>query len=95
MSGMTTQPATSRTTMALGVSLVGLVLFIVAIMIAQEENDWLWPVAGLIGGIGAVLGWMAGKPRPQSKALAAVVIGGLVFLVVLGWWIVATITGNG
>ena len=89
-----TGPVSQRTDLALGLAVVALILYVVAMVIAQEKNDWLWPVAGLVGGAAAVTGWMAGKPRPRGKALAAVVIGGLIFLAILGWTIVAAATGD-
>lgn len=80
---------------ALGISALAVVLFVVAIIIdADEGADWLWPVAGIVGLLGAVLGWLADPPRPRGRALIAVVAGGLIFAVILAWAIVALITGN-
>ena len=91
----TTTPDESKANLAVGLAILALVLYVVAMIIAQEEeNGWLWPVAGLVGGAGAVVGWMAGKPRPRGKALAAVILGGLIFITILVWTIVAAITGN-
>ena len=84
----------SRANFAFGLAVVAVVLYVLAMIVAQEENGWLWPVAGLLGGAAAVTGWMAGKPRPHGKALAAVVMGGLVFIVILVWTIVAAATGD-
>ena len=84
----------SKATTALAVSGVAVVLYIVAMIVAQDSNEWLWPLSGVVGLVGAVMGWAAGKPRPQGRALAAVVLGGLVFLTVLGWIIWAMATGN-
>ncbi len=84
----------SRTNFALGVAVMAVVLWVVAMLVAQEENDWLWPLAGLVGGAGAILGWIAGKPRPRGKALAAIVLGGLVFAMIVGWIVWAAATGN-
>ena len=87
--------ASSRATVAMGVSGVALVLYVIAMVMGDDAApEWLWPVAGLLGLVGAVMGWMAGKPRPAGKAMAAVVVGGLVFLVILGWTIWAVATGN-
>ena len=87
--------AASRTNVALGVSGLALALFALAIVMGDDAvPEWLWPVAGLFGLVGAVMGWMAGKPRPAGKAMAAVVMGGLVFVVILGWIIWAAVTGN-
>lgn len=84
----------SRTNFALGVAVMAVALWVVAMLVAQEENDWLWPLAGLVGGAGAILGWIAGKPRPRGKALAAIVLGGLVFAMIVGWIVWAAATGN-
>jgi hypothetical protein len=84
----------ARANLAFGLAVVAVVLYVLAMIVAQEENGWLWPVAGLLGGAAAVTGWMAGKPRPRGKALAAVVMGGLVFIVILVWTIVAAATGD-
>ena len=83
----------SRANIALGVSVAAVVLWVVAMIVAQEENGWMWPLAGVVGAIGAVLGWTAGKPR-TGKAMAAIVLGGLVFLAIVGWIIWAAATGN-
>ena len=91
--GMTTE-TTSKATTALAVSAVAVALYIVAMIVAQDSNEWLWPLSGVVGLVGAVMGWNAGKPRPQGKNLAAVVLGGLVFLTVLGWIVWAAATGN-
>lgn len=99
---MSTTPSTaadsaSRSTTALGVALVALVTFVIAQFVAADDNDpmgWLWPVAGLLGLVGAILGWRAQQP-PKGRALAAVIIGGLLFLMILGWVVVALISGEG
>ena len=86
----------SRTGMAFGISVLGLIAFFVAMAVAGDDNDpmeWLWPVAGVLGLIGAVLGWRAQRP-PKGRALLAVVVGGLVFLMILGWTVVALINGD-
>ena len=89
----TTDPG-SRANVALGVSLVAVAVWVAAMIVAQEDNEWMWPLSGLIGGVGAVMGWTAGKPRPRGRALAAVVLGGIVFAMILGWIIWAAATGN-
>ncbi|HWL37794.1 MAG TPA: hypothetical protein VNQ77_16520 [Frankiaceae bacterium] len=85
---------TSRANVAVGLAGAAVIVFVIAIIVAQEGNDWLWPLAGILGGAGAFTGWRASRPRPQGKALVAVVLGGLVFLVILGWIIWAASTGN-
>lgn len=84
----------SRANVAVGLAGAAVVVFVIAMIVAQDDNDWLWPLAGVLGGVGAFTGWRAGRPRPQGKALAAVVLGGLVFLFILGWIIWAASTGN-
>lgn len=82
-----------RATAALGIAGLAVVLFIVSLIVAQEGNDWLWPLTGLVGLVAAVLG-QAGRPRPRKRALIATVVGGLLFVLVAGWGIIGAITGN-
>jgi hypothetical protein len=84
----------SNANVALGLSGAAVLLLVVAMFVATDGNDWLWPLAALLGGIGAFLGWRAGRPKLQGKALAAVVAGGLVFLYIVGWIVWAAATGN-
>ena len=86
--------ARSRADVAVGVAGLAVVLYVIAMIVAEEDNGWLWPVAGLVGLAGAILGWKAGAPRPRGKALLAVVLGGLVFLSILLWTVVALATGE-
>ena len=90
MSNTASPAGTSRTTMALGISVLAVVIFIAAMLFAQERNDWLWPLAGVVGGIGAIMGWMAGR---KGQAMVALVLGALVFLAVFGWWLVEALSG--
>lgn len=87
-------PTLSRANVAVGLAGLAVALYVIAMIVAQDDNGWLWPVAGVVGGAAAVVGWLAGKPRPRGTALIAIVLGGLVFLVILGWTIWAAITGN-
>lgn len=87
----------SRANVALGIAVLSVLLYVVAMAIAQDEdtkNWWLWPAAGLTGAVAAVAGWRAGAPRPRGRALAATVSGGLVFTVILAWIVVAAISGD-
>ena len=84
----------SRANIALGLAGLAVILYVIAMIVAQDGTDWLWPVSGLVGAVAAVLGWLAGRPRPGGKALLAIVLGGLVFLVIVGWVIWAASTGN-
>ena len=84
-----------RANIALALAGVAVALYIVAMIVAQDEkNDWLWPLAGVVGAAAAITGWSAGRPRPRGRALVAVVIGGLLFAVILAWAIVAGISGD-
>ena len=84
-----------RANIALALAGVAVALYIVAVIVAQEEkNEWLWPLTGVVGAAAAITGWSAGRPRPRGRALAALVIGGLVFTVILVWVIVAGISGD-
>ena len=83
-----------RANIALALAGVAVALYIVAVIVAQEENGWLWPLTGIVGAAAAITGWSAGRPRPRGRALAALVIGGLVFTVILVWVIVAGISGD-
>ncbi len=92
-----TDSSRSGANLALALALAGAaaVLYILAVFVAEESNaDWLWPVSAVVGGAGAITGWSAGTPRPRGRALAAVVLGGLIFAVVLLWVIVAAISGD-
>lgn len=84
----------SPANLALALAGVALALYVVAMIVAQDDNGFLWPLAGLVGAAAAITGWKAGRPKPRGRALAAVVVGGLVFLVILGWIVVAAFTGD-
>ena len=94
MQGRATTDTTSRANVALGVAALGVLLYVIAIVLDDADGEWLWPLAALVGGVGAVMGWLAGRPRPHGRALAAVILGALVFLAIVGWIIVAAATGN-
>ena len=84
--------ASQRTNTALVVSTLAVVLYVVAMLLDENGGyGWLWPVAGLAGGAGAVMGWQSGH---RGRALLAVVLGGLVFLSIVGWIVVAAISGE-
>jgi hypothetical protein len=95
VAGGATAQDSSRANLALALAGAAAVLYILAVFVAEESNaDWLWPVSAVVGGAGAITGWSAGTPRPRGRALAAVVLGGLIFAVVLLWVIVAAISGD-
>ncbi|MDP3711283.1 MAG: hypothetical protein Q8R60_02195 [Mycobacteriales bacterium] len=99
---MTSHPAPqeqagSRENVALGLGVLAAVLFAVAMAVAGEDDSsygWLWPLAGVTGGAAAVTAWRSGSPRPHGKALIGLVLGGLVFLAILAWIVVAAFTGD-
>lgn len=87
----------SRTNLALGVSLLAVALYVLSMAVAgDDETDYgfLWPLTGAVGLVGALLAWRPGQPKPTGRALAAVILGGLVFAVILGWVVVAAFTGD-
>ena len=87
----------SRANLAAALGVVAIVLFIIAMFVAGEDDSpygWLWPVSGVLGLAGAITGWMAGKPKPQGRALLGLVTGGLTAAMVIGWIIWALATGN-
>ncbi len=79
---------------ALALAGLGVVLFVVAIIVTQDDqNDSLWPVTGPVGAIAALMGWSAGRPRPRGRSLSAIIIGGLLFAFIVGWVIVVGLQG--
>ena len=89
--------STSRVNLALGLAVLSVLLYVVSVVVAGDDDTaygWLWPVTAVVGGIAAVTGWRAGAPRPRGKALTATVLGGLVFVFIVGWIVVAAITGD-
>lgn len=84
----------SRADIALGTAVVAVALYVVAMLAAEDDNGWLWPVAGVVGAVAAIQGWQVGRSRPHGRALAAIVLGGLVFLTILAWVVVAAFTGD-
>lgn len=84
-----------RVNAALALAGLGVVLFVVAIVVTQDDqNDWLWPLTGAVGAVAAVMGWGSGRPRPRGQALSAIIIGGLLLAFIVGWVIVAGLQGE-
>jgi hypothetical protein len=95
VTGEATAEDSSRANVALALASVGVALYIVAIFVAEEINaEWLWPVSAVVAAAGAITGWSAGRPPPRGRALAAVVLGGLVVAVTLVWFVYAAISGD-
>ena len=86
-----TSPAattTSRANLALGLGLAALVTWFIALAITGEngdDNGWIWVVMAVLGLAALVTGLRAGPGRPTGRALIGAVIGGLLFLVFLGF----------
>jgi len=86
-----TSPAattTSRANLALGLGLAALVTWFIAIAITGEngdDNGWIWAVMAVLGLAALVTGLRAGPGRPAGRALIGAAIGGLLFLVFLGF----------
>lgn len=83
---------------AFKVAIAAVVLWLAAFAFAGDDDagaaGMLWPLAGLTGGVAAVMAWKAGRPRPAGRALTALLLGGLVFVAIVGWTLVALITGE-
>ncbi len=84
----------SRASVAVGLAVTAVLLYVIAMAVAEDDNGWLWPLAGVVGAAAALTGWTAGRPRPRGKALLAIVLGGLVFGIILAWIVVAAFTGD-
>ena len=93
-----TSPAattTSRANLALGLGLAALVTWFIAIAITGEngdDNGWIWVVMAVLGLAALVTGLRAGPGRPAGRALIGAAIGGLLFLVFLGFTIAEAVS---
>ena len=94
----TATPEASNANTALAVAIVAAVLYVAAMIFANGDDEGaaglLWPLTGLTGAAAAYLAWRAGAPRRRGRALAAFILGGLLFLLILGWVVVAAFTGD-
>ena len=94
---MTGTPEASRANTALAVAVVAAVFYVAAMIFASGDDEGaagvLWPLSGLTGAAAAYLAWKAGAPRRRGRALAAFILGGLLFLLILGWVVVAALAG--
>ena len=53
---------------ALAVAGLGVVLFVVAIIVRQDDQtDWRWPLTGAVGAVAALMRWSAGRPSPRKR----------------------------
>ncbi|MFN2418859.1 MAG: hypothetical protein ABR593_08045 [Candidatus Limnocylindria bacterium] len=90
-------PEASRANTALAVAVVAAVFYVAAMIFDSDDGGaagLLWPLSGLTGAAAAYLAWKAGAPRRRGRALAAFILGGLLFLMILGWVVVAAFTGD-
>ena len=82
-----TPRSTSRENLALGLGLAALASWVIAVIVAgdNDENGWLWVLmAGL--GLGALVAGLSANPGlPRGRALIGAVIGGLLVLLFLGF----------
>lgn len=77
----------SQVNLALGFAAATVVLFVVFSVADIDGPIWLL-IAGL-GVVTAILGWRAGRgSRPTGRALIAVAVGVIAFLLVMGWAVV-------
>jgi hypothetical protein len=80
----------SQANVAVGLAAATLVVWVI-LGIAQAESA-IWLVVAALGAVTAFFGWRAGAgSRPTGRALAAVVVGVLAFLTVIGWGIVEAV----
>jgi FtsH-binding integral membrane protein len=82
-----TPTTTSRGNLALGLGLAALVTWVIAVIVAgdNDEHGWLWVVMAALG-LGALVAGLSANPgRPHGRALVGTVIGGLLVLLFLGF----------
>ena len=81
----------SQTNVAVGLAAATVVLWV--ILVITEAEGAIWLLLAALGAVTAFVGWRAGAgARPSGRALAAVVVGVLAFLTVIGWWIVESLS---
>jgi hypothetical protein len=86
------RPATSgqRELMAAALAAISLVLFLIAVTEVLDA-EWLY-IASIIAGVGAVVtGMQARRGTGGTMATAAVVVGGILVLLLLGWILLALV----
>ncbi len=69
----------SRANLAAGLAVAAVVVW--AVLIAIDADGPIWIVLGVLALSAAVTGWRAGGgAMPRGRALAALVVGGLLFI---------------
>ncbi len=79
--------STSRENLALGLGLAAVVTWVIALIIAgdDDENGWIWLVMAGLGLAAVVAGLRAGPGRPRGRALIGAILGGILVLLFLGF----------
>ena len=81
----------SQANVAVGLAAATVVLWV--ILVVTETEGAIWLLLAALGAVTAFVGWRAGAgARPSGRALAAVVVGVLAVLTVIGWWIVEALS---
>ena len=69
----------SRANLAVALAAVAVAVWVV--LMAADADGPIWLVVGVLSAAAAVTGWQAGGgARPVGRTLAAVVVGGLLFI---------------
>lgn len=81
----------SQANLAVGLAAAAVVLWVIFAII--DLDNALWLLVAALGAAAAIVGWRAGQgSRPTGRALVAVVVGVLAFLVVIGWAVVDAVS---
>jgi len=76
----------SRANLAAGLAIAAVVVW--AALIAVDADGPVWIVQGVLALAAAVTGWRAGGGTvPRGRALAAFIVGGLLFVMFVGFTI--------
>ena len=76
----------SRANLAAGLAVAAVVVW--AALLAVDADGPIWIVQGVLALAAAVTGWRAGGgAMPRGRALAALVVGGLLFVMFVGFTI--------
>ena len=81
----------SRANLTLGLGLAALVIWIAAVILDEAGNEqvWMWMLMAGLGLAAVIAGFTSRRgQRPPGRALAGMVIGGLLVLMFLGFVIV-------
>ena len=74
--------APSKAKIALGLGIGAVVLNVIGVLIAGEndKNDWIWFVMAAVALGAVVVGLMDGRGKPVGRALVGTVLGALVLI---------------